>query len=98
MSDRTIYVKVWDKKRKLERTVTKAAYKILAGKTYDLLEGDVEDPTPAQKKREEDVKPVADEAQEVTSTAAEINPVVDVQTEGIKVIRKKPGPKPKNNA
>lgn len=96
MSERSEYVKVWDKKNKLERTVTKVAYKILAGRRYDLIEGDVE--APVQKKRNDvppaEDKPISTGLSEAEATEAEIA----ANSTGIKVMRKKPGPKPKTNA
>jgi hypothetical protein len=99
MSERSEYVKVWDNKNKLERTVTKVAYKILAGRRYDLVEGDVE--APVQKKRN-DAPPVAvstgDLETQLDAPLETTEAEIAANSTGIKVMRKKLGPKPKTNA
>lgn len=104
MSDRSEYVKVYDTKSKQERIVTKVAYKILAGRRYDLLEGDVEPPEVQKKSGAEHVEGKISTGNLMALDAPFSNETVGdevipiTETQGIKVLRRKPGPKPKNNA
>lgn len=93
--DKTVYVQVRDKKSGLERQVTKYAYQLIP-KRYELLSESVQNFTvPQQKKSEKVVAPAENDAPPPPS----IEPVGETQApEGITVVRKKPGPKPKTNA
>lgn len=97
MSDRSEYVRVRDRKNGLERDVTRKAYQILGPRRYELLSEDVEIPTRSapQKKSVKVAEPAEGEFD------VQINPVIETTanpTGSVTVVRKKPGPKPKNNA
>jgi hypothetical protein len=100
MSDRSEYVRAIDKKRNnLEVTITRAAFKILP-KRYQLLEDNVQlDSAPQpEKKSVKDAAPAADEPS-VTAHGSDTveNAIVTTESpqEGVTVVRRKPGPKPK---
>lgn len=95
MSDRSQYVRVKDRKTGLERDVTRKAYQILGPKKYELLSEDVEISTVTpQKKSEKAAEPAEGEFD------VQIDPVIETTakpTGSVTVVRRKPGPKPKNN-
>lgn len=95
MSDRSEYVEVYDIKSKINRTVTRAAYKIIGPRRYQLLNEDVPAPDTQspQKKSVEVVAPVEDKPAEKPEPNE--NVTHETPQEGVTIVRRKPGPKPK---
>lgn len=102
MSDKSEYVEVYDLKSKINRTVTRAAYKIIGPRRYQLLNEQVEAPQSTVQKKSvpvaapAEVKPEQTPSENVEETQPTVQETsVEALQEGVSVVRRKPGPKPK---